>query len=136
IRSDAREQIQSDYPTIEDTGSFPLTGLRFGPAFQALVDDLEGADFRAICEEKFSVNLGRSPTTITVRGRCGPKDGRIHTDSNSKILTVLIYMNSSWEEQGGRLRLLRSADNIEDIITEVPPQEGTLIIFRRSHNSF
>jgi SM-20-related protein len=80
--------------------------------------------------------LSRSPTTITARGRCGPKDGRIHTDSTSKILTILIYMNSSWEEPGGRLRLLRSPDNIEDVIAEVPPEEGTLIIFRRSNNSY
>jgi hypothetical protein len=45
-------------------------------------------------------------------------------------------MNSEWEEAGGRLRLLRSAGDIEDVLVEVPPQEGTLIAFRRSDNSY
>jgi hypothetical protein len=31
---------------------------------------------------------------------------------------------------------LRSKDNIEDVIAEVPPTEGTLIAFRRSDHSF
>jgi Rps23 Pro-64 3,4-dihydroxylase Tpa1-like proline 4-hydroxylase len=71
-----------------------------------------------------------------VRGRCSERDGRIHTDSKTKIITVLLYMNPKWEESGGRLRLLRSADDLDDVIAEVPPEEGTLIAFKRSDNSF
>ncbi len=56
--------------------------------------------------------------------------------SPSKIITALIYMNSSWEQSGGRLRLLRSAHNLDDVLVEVPPTEGTLVTFRRSENSF
>jgi SM-20-related protein len=48
----------------------------------------------------------------------------------------LIYMNASWEQAGGRLRLLRSADNLNDIIVEVPPVAGTLLAFKRSDNSW
>ena len=72
----------------------------------------------------------------TVRGRCQQKDGRIHTDSKSKIITVLIYLNPQWENAAGRLRLLRGPDDIEDYAAEVPPDEGTLLAFRRSENSF
>jgi SM-20-related protein len=54
----------------------------------------------------------------------------------SKIITVLIYMNSTWERPGGRLRLLRSGNNLDDIIVEVPPVEGTLLAFRRAENSW
>jgi Rps23 Pro-64 3,4-dihydroxylase Tpa1-like proline 4-hydroxylase len=71
-----------------------------------------------------------------VRGRCSEKDGKIHTDSETKIITILIYMNSAWESSGGRLRLLRSGNNLEDVILEVPPTEGTLLAFRRSNNSW
>ena len=73
---------------------------------------------------------------ITVRGCCSPKDGKIHTDALSKIITVLVYMNPKWEPDGGRLRLLRSATDLDDVILEVPPQQGTLLAFRRSNNSF
>jgi SM-20-related protein len=73
---------------------------------------------------------------ITVRGRCSEKDGKIHTDSKTKIITVLLYMNSSWENAGGRLRLLRSENDLEDMLFEVPPVEGTLLAFKRSDNSW
>jgi hypothetical protein len=73
---------------------------------------------------------------ITVRGRCSEKDGKIHTDSETKIITILVYMNSAWESSGGQLRLLRSGTNLEDVILEVPPTEGTLLAFRRSNNSW
>src|SRR5205807_10523891 len=66
----------------------------------------------------------------------GTKDGNIHTDAVTKLITVLLYMNPGWEDSGGRLRLLRSPDSIEDVIVEVPPVEGTLLAFRRSDNSY
>ncbi len=59
-------------------------------------------------------------TVTTVRGRCDLSDGKIHTDSKSKIITVLLYMNETWEQADGRLRLLRSATDLNGIIVEVP----------------
>jgi SM-20-related protein len=73
---------------------------------------------------------------ITVRGRCQGKDGRIHTDSTAKLVTALLYFNESWEAKGGRLRLLRRPDDLNDIIAEVPPDSGTLVAFRRCECSF
>ena len=54
----------------------------------------------------------------------------------SKIITILIYMNPGWEGAGGRLRLLRSGADLDDFVVEVPPEDGTLICFRRSDNSW
>ena len=82
------------------------------------------------------LDLAGRPSTITVRGQCSLKDGRIHTDTKSKIITILIYMNPAWENSGGRLRLLKSGDNLDDMIMEVPPVEGTLLAFKRSNNSW
>jgi hypothetical protein len=45
-------------------------------------------------------------------------------------------MNSSWEAPGGRLRLLRSGNDLEDMITEIPPVEGTMLAFKRAENSW
>src|SRR5262249_15881557 len=42
----------------------------------------------------------------------------------------------SWDQPGGRLRLLRSSHNLDDIIVEVPPIAGTLLAFKRSNNSW
>jgi SM-20-related protein len=136
VTGDWLPKIHADYPQIDSPGSFPSDDLTYGPAFQALLDELQGPEFRSACEEKFHLDLSGRPTTITVRGRCGTRDGNIHTDSVSKIITVLIYMNSQWEQAGGRLRLLRSPTDLEDVILEVPPVEGTLVAFRRTDNSY
>jgi hypothetical protein len=132
----ALAEINSDYPKISSPGSFPIDQLAFGPAFRTLLDELYSDEFREAFEEKFSIDLSGRPTITTVRGWCGAKDGRIHTDSTSKIITVLIYMNQTWDNTGGRLRLLRSATDINDIIVEVPPLAGTLLAFKRSDNSW
>jgi hypothetical protein len=128
--------INADYPKISTSGSFPVDQVGYGPSFQTLLDELESDAFREAFEEKFGLDLSGRPTVTTVRGRCDARDGKIHTDSTSKIITVLIYMNESWEQAGGRLRLLRSADNLNDIITEVPPVAGTMLAFKRSDNSW
>jgi len=123
VRPEARAKINADYPKISEGGSFPVAQLSYGPAFREFVTELESDEFRDAFEEKFGLDLAGRPTTTTVRGQCSQKDGRIHTDTKSKIITVLIYMNPSWENSGGRLRLLKSADNLDDMIMEVPPTE-------------
>jgi SM-20-related protein len=132
----ARAAVNADYPIIDSPGSFPVSGLSYGPGFQRLLDELRGPAFRAACEEKFDIDLSGRPSMITVRGRCGTRDGNIHTDAVTKIITVLIYMNPTWEQAGGCLRLLRSPNDIEDVIVEIPPIEGTLLAFRRADNSW
>ncbi len=54
----------------------------------------------------------------------------------TKLITVLIYMNGKWESPVGRLRLLRSPDNLNDVVAEVPPDEGTLLVFRNRPNAW
>jgi hypothetical protein len=136
IKPEARAAINADFPLVEKPGSFPLSEVRYGPVFTALVDELRGPEVRQAFEEKFAIDLKGRPTMITVRGRCSERDGQIHTDSLSKLITVLIYLNPAWEEAGGRLRLLRSATDLDDVIAEIPPEEGTLVTFRRSDNSY
>jgi SM-20-related protein len=71
-----------------------------------------------------------------VRGKSDGKDGRIHTDSESKIITLLLYLNPVWNLAEGRLRLLRGPTDIEDYVREVTPLAGTMLAFRRSDRSF
>lgn len=136
VRSDALDPLVRDYPRIERAGSFPAAELEYGPAFGALLDELESAALRDAMAEKFGVDLTGRPSLVTVRGRCQAKDGQIHTDSKDKIITVLIYLNAAWEMDGGRLRILRCGDDLDDVAAEVPPIAGTLLAFRRSERSF
>ncbi len=136
IRSSALPAIHEDYPRVQKPGSFPLEDVTFGTAFRDLIEELRGDEMRLAFEEKFGLDLSDRPTMVTVRGRCWEKDGNIHTDALSKIITVLLYMNPAWESSGGRIRLLRSPTDLEDVIVEVPPTEGTLVAFRRRENSY
>jgi SM-20-related protein len=128
--------LHADFPPVRKHGSFPLPGVSCGPAFVRLADELEGEALRHAIAEKFAIDLEGRPTMITVRGRSDGKDGRIHTDSATKLITLLLYLNPVWEEAGGRLRLLRRGDDLDDCAAEVPPLSGMMVAFRRSERSF
>jgi hypothetical protein len=132
----ARAALAADYPKIDRPGSFPTADLRYGPAFAGFLAAIEGPAMRAAFARKFGIDLAGRPTMVTVRGQAQLKDGSIHTDTASKLITVLIYMNEAWEAKGGRLRLLRSNRDLEDMVAEVPPAAGTLLAFRVTKHSW
>lgn len=136
VRAGALAGIRASYPAIDQPGSFPVNGLGYGEGFAKLLAELEGPALRAAVEAKFGIDLAGRPTIVTARGQCGERDGNIHTDSKSKLITMLIYLNEPWEPSGGRLRLLRSPADIEDYAVEVPPEGGLMLAFRRGARSF
>ena len=125
-----------DFPAVRQHGSFPLEALRLGERFARFATELAGDELRRAVERKFAVDLEGRPTMITVRGRSDGKDGRIHTDSATKIITLLLYLNPVWDAAGGRLRLLRSGEDLDACVAEVAPLAGTMVAFRRSAASF
>jgi SM-20-related protein len=136
IRGPMRPSLAAAFPTIEAPGSFAVADLQIGAVFRRFLAELEGVGMRDAIAEKFGIDLAGRPTMITVRGAARAGDGQIHTDTRTKLITVLIYMNESWESSGGRLRLLRSPDNLDDVVTEVPPAAGTLLAFRVTPHSW
>lgn len=136
VREEAMAAIEADYPKLELPGSFPLPTLTYGKHFKQFMDEIQGPEMTAVVAEKFGLDLAKRPTMVTVRGYCRPTDGQIHTDSTTKLITVLIYMNGKWEKPGGRLRLLNSPDNLNDAFAEVPPDQGTLLVFRNQPNAW
>ena len=136
IRSEELPALITDFPEVRRHGSFPLGTLALGAAFAGLAAELEGEALRDAIERKFAIDLTDRPTMITVRGKSDGKDGRIHTDSATKLITLLLYMNPVWEDEAGRLRLLRRGDDLADFVEEVPPLAGTMVAFRRSATSF
>jgi SM-20-related protein len=136
VRGAALDGIRGDFPAIAHPGSFPLDTLSYGPAFARFMADLQGAAMTDVVAEKFAMDLSRSPTMVTVRGQSRAADGKIHRDSRTKLITALIYMNDEWESDKGRLRLVRDAERLDDVIAEVPPERGTLLIFRNDLNAW
>jgi len=136
VRDEAIAAIEEDYPVVDMPGSLPLPTLKYGKAFDRFMQDIQSPRMTAIIAEKFGIDLTDRPTTVTVRGQCRASDGKIHADSKTKLVTVLIYMNGNWEAPGGRLRLLRSPDNLNDVVAEVPPERGTMLAFLNQPNAW
>ena len=129
---EALRAVAADLPPIGKGGSFPPDSVRLGPAARALMAEMEGPELRAIIAERLGLDLADAPSMLTLRGFTGPRDGRIHCDSLAKRVTVLLYLNQAgdaWAQHEGCLRLLRGPDDLEDYAAEVPPVNGTLLVF-------
>lgn len=129
-------EVASDFPAIDGPGVYPLTALQYGPAFARLIDDIRSPELARAVGAKLGVDLEGLPLMITVRGQAQARDGRIHTDTADKVATCLLYLNDRWAESGGRLRLLRKADDLEDYVAEVPPNGGVLAAFKVGDKSW
>ena len=124
--------VLADLPPLGKRGSFPVDAVRLGPNAAALMQAMEGAELRGIIARMFGLDLDDAPTMVTLRGWTSEQDGRIHCDSRAKRVTVLLYLNratDAFSRQEGCLRLLRGPENLEDYAVEVPPVNGTLLVF-------
>jgi hypothetical protein len=139
VPPDELAAVVRDLPDISKRGSFPIGALRLGPAAAALMQEMEGSRLRHLVAAKFGIYLDDTASMLTLRGRSGERDGRIHTDSAAKRVTILLYLNQAqdaWQRQEGCLRLLRGPDDIEDYAVEVPPVDGTLLVFPNGPNAW
>ncbi|MDR3505751.1 MAG: 2OG-Fe(II) oxygenase [Acidocella sp.] len=133
VKPEALQAVFAALPPMKGRGSFPIEALKLGPAAKAAIAGLQSETFRKIVAEKFGLDLKGAPSMTTLRGNSGQQDGRIHTDSSAKRVTILLYLNPSngaaWARQEGCLRLLRGPDDLENYAAEVPPVDGTLLVF-------
>jgi len=136
LSSEVLAQVNADYPAIDTAANHALESLQCGPAFKALMEELQDPAFATVLGERFDMDLASLPTTVTVRKFCERTDGNIHTDHKSKVITVLVYFNEQWDHEDGQLRMLRSKDDIENYAAQVPPLGGTMLAFRRTDHSW
>ena len=136
LSSEVLAQVNADYPAIDTAANHALEGLQYGPAFKALMEELQDPAFATVLGERFDMDLASLPTTVTVRKFCERTDGNIHTDHKSKVITVLVYFNEQWDHEDGQLRMLRGKDDIENYVAQVPPLGGTMLAFRRTDHSW
>jgi len=137
LKADAIPSLMADFPAIKEPGFFPIDELKTTGAFAQLLADLHDPAFSKAVGDKLGLDLVSRPTLITVRKWSVASDGNIHTDSLSKIATLLVYLNEAWTDTGeGRLRVLRSAKDFNDYAAEISPVVGSVFGFRRGEYSW
>lgn len=136
LGADSVARINATYPNIEKGGSYPIDSLEESMTIKEVIAELDGPEFERVISEKFGVDLTGRPKMYSLRGYTRAKDGQIHTDSKDKIITVLLYLNENWQQPGGRLRILRNGNDVDNYAAEVAPDNGTLLIFKRSDSSW
>ncbi len=129
-------KVNATYPDIKAGGSFPIESLAAGMTIKEVIDELDSPQFQKAIEQKFNVDLTDKPKMYSLRGYTRAKDGQIHTDSKDKIITVLLYLNENWQQPGGRLRILKNGHDVDAFVAEVAPDNGTLLVFKRSDTSW
>jgi SM-20-related protein len=135
LKADSLKRVIDSYPHLKG-GSYPLDSIDPSPLLKEVINELDGAAFEQAIEEKFGLSLRGKPKMYSLRGYCRSTDGKIHTDSKDKIITVLLYLNEPWQHEHGKLRLLRSGTDLSNYAEEVPPDGGTLLVFKRSDKSW
>jgi SM-20-related protein len=130
----SQENLTRDFPTFTFPGLVPPESIECGPSFAALLQELDSQRLRDIIGKKLDMNLSNNPTLMTVRGFSRQRDGRIHVDTPDKVATILLYLNDTWTHDAGKIRVLRSGDNIEDYDKELSPIMGNMFIFKVTDN--
>jgi len=139
LPANAASALAADFPRYASAGFFPWDAAECGPSLNRLVEDLTSRAFADAIGAHLGVpDLGAYPSLVTICRSLNKRHGTIHTDSKSKIVTALVYLNEDWPDiDGGCLRFLNRIDDIDDLVVPpVRPLYGTLVAFRRAENSF
>ncbi|MBS0462017.1 MAG: 2OG-Fe(II) oxygenase [Proteobacteria bacterium] len=139
LREDARAALQHDFPRYRQAGFFPYQRGDCGPSINRLIEEITAPAFADALGEQLGVPaMSTLPALVTLCSRLHRRHGTIHTDSRSKVVTALIYLEDDWPHgSAGCLRFLSRADDIRATVApELPPVFGNLAAFRRSENSF
>ena len=132
IRLGSAEKVAADFPKIERAGVVNPSETTPGPAFAALLEELQGQAFRSVIAEKFNVPLDGLVIKINLRGHARKSDGNIHTDTPTKAVTVLLYFNKEQEAASSKtgLRILNNGRDLDDYVAEVQPLLGNMLAFK------
>lgn len=134
-----QEALTADFPAYAEAGFFPYAENECGESVRELVQQLTSRQFADVVGKYLGIQeLGSYPTLVTLCRFLNKRHGTIHTDSDSKLATALLYLNDSWPDtSNGCLRFLRNIDDIDTLAApEIKPLYGEFAAFKRADNSF
>lgn len=139
LPDEARGDLENDFPPYTSAGFFPYEATECGPSVNQLIQDMTSPAFAGAVGKLLQIdNLHQYPTLVTLCRLLNKRHGTIHTDSQSKVATALLYLNARWPDSSdGCLRFLHKIDDIDSLVApELIPLYGELAVFKRCENSF
>jgi SM-20-related protein len=137
LNAEAVPALRAEFPNITKPGFLTVDEVEMHGKFKQLIDELESPELSEVMSRRMGLDLHPYPRLTTIRKISQAKDGRSHTDGTAKVMTLLVYMNDAWKDDGaGRLRVLYGPNGFEPYKLEVPPTMGTLFAFLRADNSW
>jgi 2OG-Fe(II) oxygenase superfamily len=135
----AAPELDHDFPHYRGAGFFPHDKADCGPALNTLIDELTSPAFADAIGQRLGIErLSQFPVLVTLCRSLNRRHGTIHTDSRSKVASLLLYLNPEWPEgSAGCLRFLYRGDDIDATVApELRPLYGAFTAFKRTENSF
>ena len=139
LESAQAERLRADFPRYREAGFLPWAPGDCGAAVNALVAELTAPALADALGLRLGVeHLSQYPPLVTLCRSLNSRHGSIHTDSQSKIVSALLYLNAEWPHgSAGALRFLAHGADIEtQVVPQVPPVYGNFVAFRRTGNSY
>ena len=132
-----KDEVIADCPAIPHRGTYGIPNLRYGPKFDAVLQDLLSPKFRNLVERKFEMDLSPYYPTVVMMGNTSGhyNEGYAHPDTKHMIVTVILGFSPEWPYERGRLRVLRS-NSRDDPAFEFPPTFGKMLMFRVCDHSY
>lgn len=137
IGYDGEKGYEYDVRSLVHMGSDQVTRFEnLSPAWQKLSQQLISNEYRETISRLSDLDLLTVPIEINAfHFGQGAWQGA-HLDLKDKIITHILYFNTSWsQENGGCLSILRSKD-MSDVETSVLPIVGNSAILVRSEQSW
>jgi hypothetical protein len=114
IRLEALPALRRDFPDLRKSGFHTADAFAAQGAFADLPAELSGPEVAAAMTAKLGIDFGPLPRLITVRKVSAAHEGSVHTDSASKVATLLLYLHPGWwASPEGRIRVLRRGGSLE-----------------------
>jgi hypothetical protein len=137
IREEALPQVRAEFPHLDVVGFLTVKPKDLSGVYRQLLEELESPEFTEAVSQKLGKNLHPYGRLTQIMRRSHKRYGRIHTDGEAKIATMLLYLNDDWPEGGeGQIRAFRSNKSFDDYEVEVPPLIGNVFGFLRSDKSW
>ena len=132
-----KKEVLADAPVIPDRGSYGLPSLRYGPKFDACMQDLLSPRFRHLVEQKFDMDLSPYPASIVMMGNTTGV-----TTKATRIPTQNIRSSPSlWDSaKNGRMNAAAcascAATTAMITLSNLRPEFGKILMFRVCDHSW